>query len=115
MSVGNVSSGEIEFASDAAAPARTHQLKTWPEHFQQVWIGAKTFEARKNDRDFCVGDVLELVEWSVDAGLTGRRVLMRVSHMLKGPGFGIEDGYVVLSIVGCDREGKIGTRKQVAK
>lgn len=37
-----------------------HKLKTWPVYFYAVTAGTKTFEIRKNDRDFRVGDVLIL-------------------------------------------------------
>ena len=33
-------------------PEKTHDLKTWPEYFAEIANGNKTFELRKNDRDF---------------------------------------------------------------
>ena len=40
-----------------------HYLKILPEHFTAVACGAKTFEVRKDDRPFNVGDVLRLQEY----------------------------------------------------
>ena len=40
-----------------------HDLKIWPEWFQQIVIGAKRFDIRKNDRNFRGGDTLWLREW----------------------------------------------------
>lgn len=37
-----------------------HELKTWNEYFEAVFMGHKTFEVRKNDRDFKKGDTLIL-------------------------------------------------------
>ena len=30
----------------------THELKTWPGYFEEIFMGHKTFEIRKNDRNF---------------------------------------------------------------
>jgi hypothetical protein len=40
-----------------------HDLKIWPQYFVEVAAEQKTFEIRKNDRDYQVGDVLRLREW----------------------------------------------------
>ncbi|HFQ4945418.1 TPA: DUF3850 domain-containing protein [Vibrio vulnificus] len=38
-----------------------HQLKIKPEHLEAIIAGDKTFEIRKNDRDFKVGDRVTLI------------------------------------------------------
>lgn len=75
-----------------------HELKTWPEYFQAVWSGAKTFEVRKADRPFAVGDELDLREWDPETGEYTGSFLSRifVTYVLRGPGFGVEDGFVVM-------------------
>lgn len=101
---------------------RTHELKTWPIYFAAVRDGSKTFEVRKNDRDFAVGDVLRLREWSPalvgglyaddpnpsctsgryvvfhPRGYTGLTHEMRVTYVLHGGEFGIEAGFCVLGL-----------------
>lgn len=43
----------------------THKLKIWPQYFDAVVEGSKTFEIRDNDRNpkFKVGDTLSLHEF----------------------------------------------------
>ena len=78
---------------------KIHELKTWKEYFQEVFLGRKTFEVRKNDRDFQKGDTLILEEWdNKKQEYTGRRMVMNVSYILQGGQFGIEEGFVVMSI-----------------
>lgn len=58
-----------------------HALKTLPEYFEAVRKGYKTFELRKNDRDFRVGDYLALNEWDGEK-YTGRALLAKITYML---------------------------------
>jgi len=76
-----------------------HTLKTWIEYFEEVLMGHKTFEIRKNDRDFKVGDMLILREWDkLKETFTGRSIAVNVTYILKGGSFGLEDGFVIMSI-----------------
>lgn len=62
-----------------------HGLKTWPEFYEKVEDGSKTFELRKNDRGFKVGDTLVLQEWDpIKKEFTGRQLERTVSYMLEG-------------------------------
>lgn len=84
---------------------KTHELKILPRYFHSVCIGTKTFELRKNDRDFRVNDVLTLREWVPDGGTehggyyTGEKVVRRVDYVLTGGMPGLEAGYCILAIV----------------
>ncbi len=75
-----------------------HELKTWPEYFHPVRIGLKRFEVRKNDRNFKVGDVLILKEYSPNSGYTGEQLRVWVTFKMKGSQFGIDPDYCVLGI-----------------
>ena len=76
-----------------------HKLKCWPEYFKNLWNGSKTFEVRKNDRDFMVNDILILAEWNPDKELfTGKTVVKVITYILDGGNFGIEPGHVVMSL-----------------
>ena len=76
-----------------------HDLKCWPEPFEKMWRGLKTFEYRRDDRGFQVGDVLNLREWDNEIGsYTGSFRLMAVTYILRGPDFGVPTGFVIMSI-----------------
>jgi ASC-1-like (ASCH) protein len=76
-----------------------HRLKTWPMIFKEVKAGNKTFEVRFNDRNFQVGDTLILEEYlPTNGNYTGDRVTKRVTYILEGDKFGVQPGYVVMSI-----------------
>lgn len=74
------------------------ELKTLPDFFMAVARGEKTFEVRKNDRNFQVGDDLYLREWSETTGYTGRKFFKRVSYVLTDPAFGVQPGFAVLGL-----------------
>ena len=84
-----------------------HQLKTDKDVFDQVWEGTKTFEIRKNDRDYQLGDLLILRETvysgeQMSAGqplfFTGRRIECAVTSLLLGPIYGLQDSWCIMSI-----------------
>lgn len=74
-----------------------HALKTISELYQVTGI-LKTFEVRWDDRGFKVGDTLWLQEWSEDKGYTGASKKYEVSYILRGPEFGISEGYCVMGL-----------------
>lgn len=104
----------------------THDLKCWPEFFDAIARGEKTFEVRKNDRGFQKGDRLRLLKYDpnrrfgadyVEAGPTeisrraaaenrepswlsaaqrAERIECDVTYVLSG--WGVEAGYVCMGI-----------------
>lgn len=83
-----------------------HSLKTWPQYFERVQAGEKTFEIRKNDRGFQRGDLLLLQEWNPEVmkdfrvggtpnAYTGRELYMRVTYVTT---FEQKEGFVVMGI-----------------
>lgn len=77
---------------------RSHCLKTWPEMFKAVKNGVKSFEIRKNDRDFRVDDVLILEEWdNVIEKYTGDGVTADVVYIAQGV-FGLPADLCVMQI-----------------
>lgn len=76
-----------------------HELKTWKEYFEEVFMGRKTFEVRKNDRNFKKGDILILKEWDNEKQeYTGRQMARGISYILTGGQFGVENGFVVMAL-----------------
>jgi len=75
----------------------THELKAHPSPFADVWSGQKTYEIRRWDRPFAVGDTLWLREWEPVLGqYTGRAVHVRVTHTTPPGQWGLPDGIGVL-------------------
>ena len=60
-----------------------HKLKTMPVFYDDVEVGAKCFEIRKNDRNFKVGDILHLLKFIPETGkFTGESVMVRVKYTI---------------------------------
>lgn len=83
-----------------------HELKTDPIVFQAVYDGLKRFEIRFDDRGFQVGDSLILRETrytgqEMKEGMpleyTGNTILFEVKYILRGPVYGLKEGWVILS------------------
>jgi hypothetical protein len=75
----------------------THELKTLSCYFSKVITGEKTFEVRKNDRDFNLHDDLILKEIDMLGNYTGREVKKTVTYILDAREY-VKEGYVILAI-----------------
>lgn len=74
-----------------------HRLKIWPKEFAAIGADEKTFDFRKNDRDFRRFDILCMEEWDPDKkAYTGRHVLRTVGYIQPGGQFGIPEDYVIM-------------------
>jgi hypothetical protein len=61
----------------------THELKCWPEYYAAIERGEKTFEVRKWDRPYRIGDTLLLKEYNqVKNAHTGRETARRITYVL---------------------------------
>lgn len=84
-----------------------HRLKTWPEFFRALLLGTKTYEVRRNDRDFRVGDVLVLAEYDPANGeFSGhevRRVVTRVDGANLAALGALGPDFCVMSIVPAEQ------------
>lgn len=76
---------------------KTHELKILPEFFVAVLECRKTFELRKNDRDYKVGDVILLKEFD-GKRYTGNYTRKNVTYVLNGGQYGLDKDYVILGI-----------------
>ena len=74
----------------------THNLKIYPEFFEAIIMGAKPFEVRFNDRNYQLGDILVLQEFT-DGRLTGRKVYKQVCFLLDDPAY-CKEGFVILGL-----------------
>lgn len=108
---GNIPFGELPLAKCDPCGGRgvimsklfpEHRLKIWPGYFSAVREGRKTFEIRKNDRNFQEGDALLLQEWDPDTKeYTGSEISTRISYVTdygQPPGqvvFGLAPGKVI--------------------
>ena len=72
-----------------------HDLKLQSRYYDDVMMGRKTFELRKNDRDYQVGDVFVLREFDNNR-YTGRYFIQVIGYILKEcPQYGLMDGYCI--------------------
>lgn len=80
----------------------THTVKCYPEHFEPLYRGEKTYELRKADRPYLVGDYIIVKEHVPGPNGYGTYTLRnqkhQITHILRGPCFGLMDGWVLLSL-----------------
>ena len=90
-----------------------HELKILPKDFQDVIEGIRTFEIRKNDRDFKIGDILLLEEYDLNkeyvdrndnlTNYSGRKIVKEITYILKDVD-GLDNDYSILGIKTPDKD-----------
>lgn len=75
---------------------KVHSVKIGKEFFEDVKNNIKTFELRKNDRNYKAGEILELHEYEAGEE-TGRTCRKLITYMLK-EFTGLQDGYCILGL-----------------
>lgn len=89
-----------------------HELKILHEYLVDVDLGKKTFELRKNDRDYQVGDLIRFIDIREDDSTANKNqiepyidenALYRITYVLKGAEqYGIDRDYCILAIKKLD-------------
>ena len=88
---------------------KTHELKAWPEYFDPVRHGIKGFEIRRNDRDFKVGQLINLKEWDPEKErYTGREEKVKIQYITD---FQQKEGYIVMGIAQLFQVGRVHNTK----
>lgn len=75
---------------------KVHSLKISPNFFRDIITGAKRFEVRRNDKNYKVGDILQLEEFD-SKGYTGKFLNAEITYILDDPTYCKKD-YVILGI-----------------
>lgn len=73
---------------------KVHNLKIKPQYFWNIVCDIKTFEVRKNDRNFEVGDIITLREFE-NGKFTGKSINVEIIYILNDKEY-CKEGYVVL-------------------
>ena len=75
-----------------------HELKILPKYFNEVLAKKKTFEIRKDDRNFKEHQIIDLHEFD-GKKYTGNKTRVIISYVLRdAEEYGLKDGFVILGI-----------------
>lgn len=84
---------------------RVHDLKVWPEYFNDLSKNRKPFELRRQDRDYRVGDYLRLTPHEPRMPKTdfGKSAILKVTYILAdAPAMGLKPGFCILGLADTD-------------
>lgn len=87
---------------------KLHELKILHPYLIDITIGTKTFELRKNDRDYQEGDLIRFIDIGEDDTTTTKcwyepnideNTLYRITYVLKDvEKYGLDKDYCILAI-----------------
>ena len=79
----------------------THRIKLLEKYADDVFDGTKPFEIRKNGRGYKVGDVVSFLAVNTNGDPVKHLIndaFFVISYLLKGPLYGLEEGYVAFAL-----------------
>lgn len=85
---------QTQLPSEAVTGQQVHQIRIATTYFEDAASGRKSFELRKNDRNYKEGDILEMMEFK-DGRNTGRTIRKVVTYLLENYS-GLQDGYCIM-------------------
>lgn len=80
---------------------KLHTLKILPKYYVALVNGEKTFELRKNDRDYKVGDLITFTNTDGTPFITPHkeRIVFRITYILENVSeYGLDDEYCILAL-----------------
>lgn len=78
---------------------KLHELKIKEEYFYAILRGEKTFELRKNDRDYQVGDLIHFMQTDGFEYFGHSKEIYQITYILKDvPEYGLDKDYCILGI-----------------
>ena len=85
---------------------KLHELKIKHEYLVEIALGNKTFELRKNDRDYRVGDLIRFIDIKQSNSdkhdcdiYIDEDTLYKITYILKDvPEYGLDKDYCILGI-----------------
>jgi hypothetical protein len=90
--------------ADVSTGPRVHELKVQTQFWDDLWNFRTTAQLRQDDRQYRVGDVLDLREYNPQFGFTGMNCRRRVTHILRHEDvpYGVRRGWCILSTAVMD-------------
>lgn len=78
---------------------KLHVLKIKREYFNDILRGRKTFELRRNDRDFKVGEYVRFININGYQFIETNKYLFQITYVLKDvPEYGLNSDYCIFGI-----------------
>lgn len=78
---------------------KLHELKIKEDYFNAILRGEKTFELRKNDRDYKVGDLIHFVQVNGKEYFSHSKDVYRIAYILQDVSqYGLDKDYCILAI-----------------
>lgn len=75
---------------------KLHVLKIKRQYFNDILSGQKTFELRKNERDYKVGEYIRFINSNGCAFPETNKHLFKIIYVLKNvPEYGLSNGYCI--------------------